>query len=53
VDPLTILLCAVWIEASWQICLYRRNLYRLACGFPLDRDSISGRNLFWVSMMHC
>ncbi len=49
-DPLTILLRAIWIESSWQICLYRRNLYRLACQFPLDHDSLYGRNLFWWSM---
>ncbi len=52
-DPLTILLHAIWIEASWQRCLYRRNLYRVACNFPLDQDSLCGRNLFWMTIMHC
>ncbi len=51
-DPLTILLRAVGIEASWQIYRYRRNLYRLACYFPLEQDSISGRNVFWMTIVH-
>ena len=55
-DPLTVLLDAIWIEARWQQDLLLRN-FAFRSGLELKgyneyhRDSIIGRNVFWVSIM--
>ena len=41
-DPLTVLLDAIWIEGYWQF--WRRAV-------DVQTDSISGRNVFWVTVM--
>ena len=46
-DPLTVLLDAIWIETKWQIRLALKT-HNIRWG---DQDSISGRNVFWMSVM--
>ena len=51
-DPLTVLLDAIWIEAQWQEDLaWQRVQWILHGGRQHPQDSISGRNVFWVSVM--
>ena len=59
-DPLTVLLDAIWIEARWHLqfnAYVARLLYLESMPhhspFPdgLPRDSLSGRNVFWVTVI--
>ena len=53
-DPLTVLLDAIWIEARWQLrvrLFHTTSRYRAGRYVEVPQDSISGRNVFWVSVM--
>ena len=53
-EILTWLLDAIWIEARWQLRLQSIRIQAAVWRWwqwPAEQDSLSGRNVFWVTLM--